>query len=314
MPEDIRKERPECPRDLADICVKMMQKRPEKRYANMRDVAQALEGWLTTHGYKFDPGSGEAMNKASDLTSGRAIGGRGGASGGGSRSGGSRGGSRDGSTGSGQRLTGGVATKRFAPSRSDDTVYDKARAETKKGLDKEGKSGSDSSKSGGSDKKTPAKGIPKARPLEGPGSDKKSSSGQQFSLNFNPGASAAATPAVGIPKIVTKDGSGKTAALRTGNPATSGPVPLTSPAVSGAYLNNSGAMARRKAPLPVPVWAIIAGVAVAILVVVAIIVVISTTSNSPTTHQSTGRDTSLVPAESPSLLVFGGASRPRQPC
>jgi hypothetical protein len=200
----------------------------------MRDVAMALEGWLSNHGYRFDPGGGDAMHKASDLTSGRPNIGRGGSRSGGSRSGGSRsGGSKGGSSGSGKRL--GVATstgKRLAPSRSDDTVYDKARAETKKGMDKDGKSGDSS---GGSDKRTPAKGIPKARPLDGSGSDKKSNSGQ-FALNFNPGSGkSGATPVVNMPKIAT-DGSGKTAALKTGGPATSGPVPLTSSAISGAYV------------------------------------------------------------------------------
>ncbi len=80
MPEDIRKERPDCPRDLADICVKMMQKRPEKRYANMHDVAEALEAWLVNHGYKFEPGGSEAALKAAALTAGVGVGGRGGPS------------------------------------------------------------------------------------------------------------------------------------------------------------------------------------------------------------------------------------------
>jgi len=63
-PDDIRKDRPDCPRDLADICMKMMQKRAEKRYANMREAADALEAWLLNHGYKFEPGSGESAAKA----------------------------------------------------------------------------------------------------------------------------------------------------------------------------------------------------------------------------------------------------------
>src|SRR4051812_4352936 len=69
-PDDIRKDRPDCPRDLADICVKMMQKRAEKRYGNMREVADALESWLLTHGYKYEPGSGESAAKAALLTAG----------------------------------------------------------------------------------------------------------------------------------------------------------------------------------------------------------------------------------------------------
>ena len=298
MPEDIRKERPDCPRDLADICVKMMQKRPEKRYANMREVAEALEGWLLNHGYKFEPGSGEAMHKASDLTSGRAPGGRGSPSAAGSRSGGSRDGSRGGSkgeaSGSGQRQ--GVATKRYTPSRSDDTVYDKARAETKKGLDKDK---SDSGKSGASDKKTPPKGIPKARALDGSGSDKKSTSGQQFAININPNGSGA-TPAVGVPKVA-KDPSGKTAALKT-PPGTSGPVPLTSPAVSGSYVAASR-VGRKPTPV-VPIWVVIAGIAAAILVVVVVVYVLIGQSSGARTNDTSGApDTSCVPWEAPNQFA-----------
>lgn len=295
MPDDIRKERPECPRDLADICMKMMQKRPEKRYATMRDVALALEGWLSNHGYRFDPGGGESIHKASDLTSGRPNLGRGGSRSGGSRSGGSRGGgSKGGSADAGKRLGVTTATgKRLAPSRSDDTVYDKARAETKKGLDKDGKSGDSS---GGSDKRTPAKGIPKARPLDGSGSDKKSTSGQQFAINFDP-AKSGPKPVVGMPKI--DDGSGKTAALKAGSPSASGPVPLTSSAVSGAHVRASNSGINRKVS-GVPIWVILAGAAAAILVLVAIIFLL-TTQNSP--GGTSAPDTSRAPAAIPCQLV-----------
>ncbi len=124
MPDDIRKERPECPRDLADICVKMMQKKPEKRYANMTGVSQALESWLTTHGYRYEPGGSEAALKAAALTVGATVGGRGGPS----------------SAGGAPRITGDSdrkqgSSKRLLPNRSEDTVYDKARVETKKGMD-----------------------------------------------------------------------------------------------------------------------------------------------------------------------------------
>src|SRR5262245_49773774 len=111
MPDDIRKDRPECPRDLADICVKMMQKRPEKRYANMTDVAQALETWLTTHGYRYEPGGSEAAMKAAVLTAGTTVGGRGGPS--------SAGGSRR-ITGDSDRRMG--SSKKLLPNRSEDTV------------------------------------------------------------------------------------------------------------------------------------------------------------------------------------------------
>lgn len=54
MPEDLRKERPDCPRDLADICMKMMQKKPQNRYQTAREVAEALSGWLVKHGFETD--------------------------------------------------------------------------------------------------------------------------------------------------------------------------------------------------------------------------------------------------------------------
>jgi serine/threonine protein kinase len=45
-PVDILKERPDCPRELADICSKMMQKKPEKRFQTAREVANILRLWL----------------------------------------------------------------------------------------------------------------------------------------------------------------------------------------------------------------------------------------------------------------------------
>src|SRR5207244_2918124 len=110
----------------------------EKRYANMREVADALEAWLLNHGYKFEPGSGESAAKAALLTAGGPIARRGGS--------GSFGGSRGSFSGSGQRLTGsGTGSIRpKAPSR-DDTVYDKTRVDTKKGDSGFGKSGGGSS-------------------------------------------------------------------------------------------------------------------------------------------------------------------------
>lgn len=54
MPEDVLKDRPDCPRDLADICMKMMQKKPQNRYQSAREVAAALSAWLVKHGYETD--------------------------------------------------------------------------------------------------------------------------------------------------------------------------------------------------------------------------------------------------------------------
>jgi eukaryotic-like serine/threonine-protein kinase len=48
MPPDIRNDRPECPRELVDICVKMMQKKPSARYQSCGEVAGELEAWLAS--------------------------------------------------------------------------------------------------------------------------------------------------------------------------------------------------------------------------------------------------------------------------
>src|SRR5262245_8850594 len=179
MPDDIRKTRPDCPRDLADICVKMMQKRPEKRYATMRDVAEALESWLINHGYKFEPGSGEAAVKAAMLTAGAAVGGRGSFS----SPSASRGGLSGGLSGSGSTPSRGMrAVRPKAPSRNEDTVYDKARVETTKGLEPvNGKADSGSNKT--VSKRPGAKPLPVAKPLEEVGSDKKTASGPNAAVN-----------------------------------------------------------------------------------------------------------------------------------
>ena len=166
MPDDIRKDRPDCPRDLADICVKMMQKRPEKRYANMTDVAAALENWLTTHGYRYEPGGSESALKAAALTAGATVGSTVGGRGGPSSAGGGRR-----ATGDSDRKKG--SGKRLLPNRSEDTVYDKARAETKKGIDSSpgGKTTDDSKR---------VKSLPVAKSLDAPaGSDKKTGSGSK---------------------------------------------------------------------------------------------------------------------------------------
>lgn len=52
MPSDILVHRPDCPRDLADICFRMMQKKPERRYQTARDVAAALHTWLERRGFE----------------------------------------------------------------------------------------------------------------------------------------------------------------------------------------------------------------------------------------------------------------------
>lgn len=48
MPPDIREDRPDCPRELVDICVKMIQKNADARYQSCSEVAAVLEAWLAS--------------------------------------------------------------------------------------------------------------------------------------------------------------------------------------------------------------------------------------------------------------------------
>jgi tRNA A-37 threonylcarbamoyl transferase component Bud32 len=54
MPADIRIDRPDCPHELVDICVKMMQKKPDDRIATCREVGQILTAWV--HSYQYAKG------------------------------------------------------------------------------------------------------------------------------------------------------------------------------------------------------------------------------------------------------------------
>lgn len=45
MPADVTAERPDCPRDLARICTKMIAKKPDDRYSSASDVAAVLRAW-----------------------------------------------------------------------------------------------------------------------------------------------------------------------------------------------------------------------------------------------------------------------------
>lgn len=144
MPEDIRKERAEVPRDLADICWKMIQKRPERRYSRMKDVSDALKGWLSNRGIHFDAGGSNGNGSLKSVN---------GSSGGGVAVGGA--GSRGGSSKALKRPGTGSGVRK-APGVDDDTLADKQRQETIKGIvaesDAAGKSGKGSSNKLGGDK------------------------------------------------------------------------------------------------------------------------------------------------------------------
>jgi Serine/threonine protein kinase len=303
MPEDIRKDRPECPRDLADICVKMMQKRPEKRYANMLDVASALESWLTTHGYRYEPGGSEAALKAAALTAGATVGGRGGPS----SAGGSRrvGGDSDRKKGSGKKLL---------PNRSEDTVYDKARAETKKGMDSTagGKSTDDSKR---------VKSLPVAKSLNLPSdSDKKSGSGANIVINTG-GSSKVTRPAAaqsGAIPAVTRSGQVTVVSKSGANPATTNSTAM--PTAASASAATKVNVAAKKSPSGThaavspaaddakqtkslsPAILIGGGIVAAVFVIVTVVVIVlmslgggakGDTPNSPPPRSESGvRDTS----------------------
>lgn len=51
QPEDIRKDRPDCPPGLVSICCKMMAKEPRERYQTMLEVAQVLKAWRSSAGF-----------------------------------------------------------------------------------------------------------------------------------------------------------------------------------------------------------------------------------------------------------------------
>jgi eukaryotic-like serine/threonine-protein kinase len=189
QPEEIRKSRPECPRDLADICTKMMQKRPERRYANMREVADALVGWLLNHGYKFEPGSGEVAAKSALLTAGGPAVRRTGP--------GSFGGSRGSFSASSGRITGSSSGSRPKPTvRNDDTVYDKTRVDTRKGNDSGLKTGSGK-------KPATARPLPVAKPLDSLSGKKVASGANPVVRNDSVSASSPNPGAKGIPKAAS---------------------------------------------------------------------------------------------------------------
>lgn len=52
-PASIRIDRPDCPRELVEICARMMLKKPSQRFASCREVSEALERWLAQRGYVF---------------------------------------------------------------------------------------------------------------------------------------------------------------------------------------------------------------------------------------------------------------------
>ena len=338
MPEDLRKERPDVPRDLCDICLKMMQKRPEKRFHTMREVADALEAWLVNHGYRFEPGSSDAARKAAQLTAASVA----------SRGGGS---SKLGlpGAGSGRGMPG---TDRPVPDHSDDTISDQAREGTVKGLEglpkatrlpgsspaapaAKGSPGSSKRVVDPTAKSQPTagsnKGLPVARPLDSSASgSSKSNSSALPNFNFDVGGSGSTKSGS------TKSGSAKPAAKPAARPGgskiktTSGGMPILSLGTSSPAINPAGSTssiagkgpagtkvgAAKKGLLAsltakVPLWLLIGGgvaaVAVAIAGIVTVAIMIGGSGDSPRRERqpesTNSNDTSyLAPPTPPGYL------------
>jgi serine/threonine-protein kinase len=247
MPEDIRKFRPDCPRDLADICVKMMQKRPEKRYADMREVADVLHQWLESHGYTYEPVSTPAAlrmaQRAAASTATRGA------------SGTSPGSSSGGSSGSLTNLprarplpaAGSSGRLPPPPQRHEDTVYDRARADTTKGSDiLRSKPQVSSGAAAGSDKKkiAVARPLPVAKPLpEGAPASSTAAGAPSGSALATPGKGGGASSSAG-----SAAGSGLSS---TPAPAAVSPQPaaVTQPSAGSASAGAShvAAIARERA-------------------------------------------------------------------
>lgn len=74
MPPDIREDRPDCPRELVNICVKMIQKNADDRYQTCGEVAGAVQKWLAHRGHAAKTaGTDAAVSAASVAHAGEAT-------------------------------------------------------------------------------------------------------------------------------------------------------------------------------------------------------------------------------------------------
>jgi serine/threonine protein kinase len=73
-PLSIFNDRPDAPRDLVEICMRMMAKKPDERYQSAVDVSKALAGWLVAHGQTVESGgSSKSSRRAATGVSGQAA-------------------------------------------------------------------------------------------------------------------------------------------------------------------------------------------------------------------------------------------------
>ncbi len=73
-PPSILEERPDAPKELLDICSKMMAKSPDRRYQTAGDVASALTGWLISRGRRVSSASSGNLAAAIRAENARASG------------------------------------------------------------------------------------------------------------------------------------------------------------------------------------------------------------------------------------------------
>ncbi len=72
-PPEIRSDRPDAPRELIDICLKMMAKRPDDRFQSADEAAGALSDWLIGQGHAVNSGSDGGSSSAISSASGRSA-------------------------------------------------------------------------------------------------------------------------------------------------------------------------------------------------------------------------------------------------
>jgi serine/threonine protein kinase len=63
MPKSIYEDRKDAPTALVDVCLRMMDKRPDARFQSAGEVAQMLGRWLESRGKQVDGGSGVGITK-----------------------------------------------------------------------------------------------------------------------------------------------------------------------------------------------------------------------------------------------------------
>ncbi len=67
-PPSILIDRPDAPKELIEVCTRMMAKQPSARFQSAGEIATTLTAWLTSRGQRVESSSGSVMNKPGSLT------------------------------------------------------------------------------------------------------------------------------------------------------------------------------------------------------------------------------------------------------